>query len=437
MNSVGIALLVGLCLLEPPEILSAAPRLLPWIAVMAFANLLPVSGWYSASLAPDLPIAVAAALILNPVEVGVVAFLGAFDPKELRRDIPARKAIYNRVQVSGADLIGSLVGHAILSRPSVSPLSLPVALVVLATIVIVNVAFVGPMIAIEQRIPLREVVRRVHPGAPIDLTLTFLSWAVLGAMVVALYIEIHSWALLAFMAPVLLGRQVLARSQMFLEAVRAFQSKERALTEISRTIQQERTDERRLIAADLHDEVLQPLFKVSLMAHVIKADLAGGRLLEVDDDLPELLSAAEIASETLRDLIGDLRRSTLGRGGLDRALSSLIRALQAQASAHLRTKIHSVKTTPEAELVIYQIAKEALTNAVSHSRARVITVSLEATPGEIVLSVVDDGVGFDPSRPMEGHYGLHIMRERAASIGGALYLDSMLGAGSTLRLIVR
>src|SRR5439155_333195 len=111
---------------------SAAPKLLPWIAMMAVANLLPVSGWYSTSLAPDLPIAVAASLILNPIEIGVVAFIGAFDPKELRREISARKAIYNRVQVSMADLIGSLVGHAILSHPSVSPLSLPVALAVLA-----------------------------------------------------------------------------------------------------------------------------------------------------------------------------------------------------------------------------------------------------------------------------------------------------------------
>jgi signal transduction histidine kinase len=150
-----------------------------------------------------------------------------------------------------------------------------------------------------------------------------------------------------------------------------------------------------------------------------------------------LLSAAEMASETLRALIGDLRRSTLGRGGLDRALTSLVRALQAQASAQVRAKIHSVKTTPEVELVIYQIAKEALTNSVSHARARVISVSLEASPEEIILSIVDDGIGFDPSRPTEGHYGLHIMRERATSIGGTLYIDSLLGAGSTLRLIVR
>jgi signal transduction histidine kinase len=87
-------------------------------------------------------------------------------------------------------------------------------------------------------------------------------------------------------------------------------------------------------------------------------------------------------------------------------------------------------------LVIYQIAKEALTNAITHSRAPAISVSLEVFPGEIILSVVDNGVGFEPSRPLEGHYGLHIMNERATSIGGILYVDSLLGAGCTVRLIV-
>ena len=59
-NFAGIVLLVGLCLVQPEGILSAAPKLVPWIAMVAVANLLPVSGWYSTSLAPDLPIAVAA-----------------------------------------------------------------------------------------------------------------------------------------------------------------------------------------------------------------------------------------------------------------------------------------------------------------------------------------------------------------------------------------
>lgn len=435
LGLLGIGILLALTMASADEIRSHFVRLLPWIAVLAIANLFPVSGWYSTSLAPDLPIAVAAALVLSPTETAIVAFLGAFDPKEFRGRISLPKAIFNRTQVAIADLVGSIVGHAFLRHPSASPLSLPLALLVLASIVLVNISLVGPLISLERRIALADVVRRLHPGAPVDLCLTFLTWGVLGAMLAALYAEIQGWALVAFLAPALLGRQVLDRSQMFLEAVSAFKTRERALTEMSRRIQDERTDERRLIAADLHDEVLQPLFKVSLMAHVLKADLAKGRLLDIDEDLPQLLSAAEIASETLRDLIGDLRRSTLGRGGLDRAVSSFIRAIESQGSIHVVSHIEQVHADPAVELAVYQIAKEALTNAIHHSRAGTISVSLIQSDGDLVLSIADDGIGFDPSTPKDGHYGLHILAERAAAIGATLFVDSFPGGGCTIRVI--
>src|SRR5207247_8086274 len=112
---------------------------------------------------------------------------------------------------------------------------------------------------------------------------------------------------------------------MFIDTRRAYRSREAALAELSKRMHEERSDERRLIAADLHDEVLQPLFKVTLMAQVLKGDLGCGHLLEMDQDLPALLTAADLASSTLREPIGDLRRSTLGRGGWGLAVESLAR----------------------------------------------------------------------------------------------------------------
>src|SRR5262249_49983114 len=157
--------------------------------------------------------------------------------------------------------------------------------------------------------------------------LSFGVWGVLGAMLVTMYLEIGPWSLTAFLAPVLLGRQMLVRSQMLVDTTAAYRSRERAISEISKRIRDERRDERRLIAADLHDEVLQPLFKVSLMAQVLKEDLSRGKLLELDQDLPELLTAADLASGSLRDLIRDIRQSSLGRGGLAPALSRLVDTL--------------------------------------------------------------------------------------------------------------
>jgi len=223
---------------------------------------------------------------------------------------------------------------------------------------------------------------------------------------------------------------------MFIDTKRAYIFRETALNEMSQRIHDERLDERRLIAADLHDEVLQPLFKVNLMAHVLKSDLASGRLLEMDQDLPELLSAAEVASTTLRDLIGDLRRSALGRGGLSAALGGLVRALSEQTPIHLQARIDQIRADAATQLMIYQIAKEGLVNALEHSHADNISVELLQVRGLIFLRIEDDGVGFDPMGEREGHFGIHIMRERAAAAKAHLSLDSIPGRGARLSLSI-
>src|SRR5439155_16601945 len=185
-----------------------------------------------------------------------------------------------------------------------------------------------------------------------------LAGAFLGAGLAALYYHIHWWALLAFAIPILLGRQVIARSQMFIDTRRALAAREGALSEMTHRISEERSDERQLIAADLHDEVLQPLFKVTLMSQVLKADLSSGRLLEMDADLPELIGAAEAASSALRELIGDLRKSPIGTGGLGPALRHLAKGITERARVHLQTEIAAVGADRIDDLAVYQIAKE-------------------------------------------------------------------------------
>jgi signal transduction histidine kinase len=239
-------------------------------------------------------------------------------------------------------------------------------------------------------------------------------------------------ALGAFLAPTLLGRQALARSQMFLDADHAYHTSKAALGQLSQRIHEERFDERRLIAADLHDEVLQPLFKVTLMAHVLKADLASGRLLDIDHDLPELLSAAEIASTSLRDLIGDLRRSRVGPAGLESAIQSLVRTARKQSSATIEVDVRPDGTEDETELVIYHLVKEALTNAILHAQASRIRVQLYGEGAGTHVCVEDDGTGFDVLTEHQGHYGIQIMRERVQSAGGQIYIDSKPGKGTRI-----
>src|SRR5205809_3906687 len=160
---------VTVCLLTSEGIVHAQTlradwlEMLPWALLLTVANLLPVSGSYSTSLAADLPIAVAAALVLPPFETGIVAFLGAADPKEFHRAIAPDKALFNRSQVALADMAASLAGHALMKEAARPQLTLPLAFLVLATILATNAALVAPAIYFEQRVRVSSILKRLHP----------------------------------------------------------------------------------------------------------------------------------------------------------------------------------------------------------------------------------------------------------------------------------
>jgi signal transduction histidine kinase len=85
---------------------------------------------------------------------------------------------------------------------------------------------------------------------------------------------------------------------------------------------------------------------------------------------------------------------------------------------------------------MYQVAKEALENCMKHARASQLTVSLSEDATSLVLMISDDGVGFDPGRKPDGHFGLAIMRERVSALGGSLYIDSWPGEGCRITAVL-
>jgi len=429
-------LLVWQSVTKPTELTSHALDLTPWVLLLCIVNLLPVTSWRYAYFTPDTPILVAGMVVLSPLQIGFSAFISCLDLKELRGETTVSKALCNRSQVALAAYCGGFAAHAVSKSPNTSGLVLAIAFLSLAVLHFVNYSLVGMGVSLERSMSFFKVLSRLQVGSFYDFVFTNAAWGVIGAMLAVLYDQVRPLALLAFLGLSLLGRRTLSRSQNLADTTNAYVSGQMALSHMDRQIQEERTDERKLIAADLHDEVLQPLYKVSLMAHVLKADLESGRLLEMDRDLPELLGAAEVASQTLRDLIRDLRRSTLGRGGLAPALSSFMDSLARQTTSRIHSSIQLVEIDAVRELALYQIAREALSNAATHSRASNIYVELACDPDLVRLTITDDGTGFDTSVAKEGHYGIPIMKERARSIGAELYLDSFPGKGCVVTIQV-
>jgi signal transduction histidine kinase len=166
------------------------------------------------------------------------------------------------------------------------------------------------------------------------------------------------------------------------------------------------------------------------MGQVIRQDVASGRLLALEDDVPDLLRAADSAGDAMRVLIRDLRHSPLGPGGLDETLKLLIRHLSQETNIKLQLQIDRVGGSPVVQLLAYQVGREAIKNAISHADAQNIWINVSVLEGSLRVVVSDDGRGFDPSGvdPTQ-HFGLQLMRERVELAGGAFHVSSHLGGG--------
>ena len=194
-------------------------------------------------------------------------------------------------------------------------------------------------------------------------------------------------------------------------------------------------EERRRVARDLHDEVNQALTAVLLRLEALAQDLPPERAAEV----AEVKRIASQAMEELLNLARQLRPTALDDHGLVPAIEAQLRGFGESTGleATLDTRGDPEALDEEKQTVIYRVAQEALTNAGRHARAGRIDVALHASADGAVLSVRDDGLGFDPAAARgSGRLGLDGMAERARLVGGELDLRSSPGAGTevTLRL---
>ena len=255
-------------------------------------------------------------------------------------------------------------------------------------------------------------------------------------MLAEVYKSVGAWSLLVFLIPVLLARQAFVGNKRLARAGRRLETEAEALGDVAAAMADERREERLPLAAGLHDEVLPPLFRVHLMGQVLRQDLASGQLLALEEDLPTLLGATETASESMRVLIRSLRDSPLGTGGLAETLRLLVRYMEQESTARIALSCETVGGTPLVQLLAYQVAREALGNALRHSKASEVIIRVVDQDGDLRVTVEDDGIGFDPeSVDQKTHFGLALMRERIEIAGGVIYVDSRIGEGT--RVIAR
>ncbi len=192
--------------------------------------------------------------------------------------------------------------------------------------------------------------------------------------------------------------------------------------------------ERRRLAGELHDELGQSLTALALQLNRLAGRLAGPERTEA---LASRDTALELVEGT-RALARRLRPEGLDTLGLPAALTNLTERLSARTGLPIdRTITRDLPPLdPDAELVVYRVAQESLTNVVRHARATRAELALGADGHEVTLEVRDDGVGRGDRSDRDGN-GVALMRERAVLVGGEFSLEPGAGGrGTTVRLRV-
>ncbi|MDX6603235.1 MAG: two-component system, NarL family, sensor kinase [Solirubrobacterales bacterium] len=196
-------------------------------------------------------------------------------------------------------------------------------------------------------------------------------------------------------------------------------------------------EERRRVAGDLHDGVVQEIAGLSFSL-AAAADRSRQTDSESTEDLQRGAEQARRGLRQLRSLLVDIYPPRLRDAGLAAAIQDLA-SQSAGRGVDANVDIPSdLRLDPDQEAALFRIAREAIRNSIKHSGASKLTVRASKSNGHVVLTVEDDGIGFtangDGDNVREGHLGMDLMQQLARDTGSTLQIDSAPGQGTLVRV---
>jgi PAS domain S-box-containing protein len=203
---------------------------------------------------------------------------------------------------------------------------------------------------------------------------------------------------------------------------------------LDRTVQATE-QERKRIAAELHDGAVQRLTALDLKLTWIEGEVGRGETGAIGSlGGVQLLLREQI--HQLREMMTHLRPPILDERGLEAALRDHLVSPEDRAKVYVSVETSLLeRLTPAQEIILYRVAQEAVANVLKHARAEHAWLTVQELMGSVLLKVQDDGVGFDPAAASEarnGHFGILGMRERVEMAGGTFELDSTAGGGTLI-----
>lgn len=197
-------------------------------------------------------------------------------------------------------------------------------------------------------------------------------------------------------------------------------------------------EERSRLAHELHDAVSQKLFSLRLTAQAAAA-LVDRDPARAKGELQQVAALAAEAVDELRAAVVELRPAALDEDGLVATLRTQIQVLDRAHTARVTFESLGIRALPAAqEEALLRVSQEALHNALRHSGAEHVEVTLARHGSGTLLRITDDGSGFEPAATRQAglHLGLVSMRDRANGVGGRLIVESAPGKGTTIEMEV-
>lgn len=228
-------------------------------------------------------------------------------------------------------------------------------------------------------------------------------------------------------------QESLQRERDFLET----QVRERTanLAELATHLQNVREDERGHLARELHDELGALLTAAKLDVARLKSRLAGN-LPEAAERLTHLTNTLNSGIALKRRIVEDLRPSSLSHLGLVASLEILAREFEERSGLSITTDLEAVELGGSAQLTVYRLVQESLTNIGKYAEAKQAEISLHNFDSYITVEVKDNGKGFKVGSVSAGSHGLAGMRHRVEAAGGRLTVTSTEGEGAKISAVL-
>ncbi|GBC87197.1 Sensor histidine kinase WalK [bacterium HR12] len=455
------------------EELLRADVLLFGLAV-AVVDLIPVPGWGGLQLSLSFPILLGAAIVFPPPVAAAIAFVGSVDPRELRREMPALLALFNRSQMAASTLAGSILFHRLAEAEGpVGPFALGVLAAAIAAYSL-NAIFVAGYHALLRGVRVAQVLRRMHGSAPYEFLVAYLGLGLFGGVIARLYLSEGFWSVAVFLGPLVFARQMYFRNRALADRLA---EQNRLLAEQAVRLEELLAKEQRTVDELRELNRMKGEF-VAVVSHELRtpvtALLGYAKTLRQpgfaeDPTLrEEFLERMERQSERLLRLVENLLTASriesrqlplsLGRVLFEDIVREVLEGLAPDAArVAVRVPDDLPVLTTDRQL-LSRVLQNLLDNALKYSpEASPCELEATAEDGWLVFSVRDHGIGIpahEIPRIFERFYqvdqsstrsfrgaglGLSLVRDLVQHLGGGVEVESAEGEGSrfTVRIPVR